>query len=67
MNVLFERDGFLLLRSFRFLEEKVLSILVILLVLRLGLELEVILGHVLEVNWSLSDFSFQGKSSSNGS
>jgi hypothetical protein len=67
LNVLFERDGFLLLRSFRFLEEKVLSILVILLVLRLGLELEVILGHVLEVNWSLSDFSFQGKSSSNGS
>jgi hypothetical protein len=67
LNVLFERDGFLLLRSFRFLDEKVLSILVILLVLRLGLELEVILGHVLEVNWSLSDFSFQGKSSSNGS
>jgi hypothetical protein len=64
LNVLFERDGFLLLRSFRFLDEKVLSILVILLVLRLGLELEVILGHVLEVNWSLSDFSFQGKSSS---
>jgi len=64
---LFERDGFLLLRSFRFLDEKVLSILVILLVLRLGLELEVILGHVLEVNWSLSDFSFQGKSSSYGS
>jgi hypothetical protein len=67
LNVLFERDGFLLLRSFRFLDEKVLSILVILLVLRLGLELEVILGHVLEVNWSLSDFSFQGKSSSYGS
>lgn len=64
---MFERDGFLLLRSFRFLDEKVLSILVILLVLRLGLELEVILGHVLEVNWSLSDFSFQGKSSSYGS
>lgn len=65
--MLFERDGFLLFRSFTFLKEEVLSILVILLVLRLGLELKVILGHVLEVNWSLGDFSFQGESSSNSS
>lgn len=77
-NVLLDGDSLLFLRGLliTFLDEHVLKILVILLRglellllihLRLGLEFNVVFGHVLEVDWSLSGFSLQGESSSNGS